>query len=114
MENNLIIERKIGSILIIKLQGELDALIAPKIKDILEKYICDSKKVKIIIDFEEVQHINSLVMGVLRGKLRESREVGGDIKLIGLSKHIKSIFEMIGLDELFEIYSSEKEAAESF
>ena len=49
-------------------------------------------------------------MGILRGKLREAREIGGDIKLINLNDHIKTIFEMVGLDEIFEIYSSEQES----
>lgn len=113
METKFMIERTVEDILILKLQGELDALIAPKIKENLDKYI-ENKRVKIVIDFEDVQHINSLVMGILRGKLRECKELGGDIKLVGLSEHIKTIFEMVGLDELFEVYSSEKEAIESF
>ena len=53
-------------------------------------------------------------MGILRGKLRVVKEMGGDIKLINLNEHIKTIFEMIGLDEIFEIYSSEEEAVASF
>ena len=38
----------------------------------------------------------------------------GDIKLVKLNDHIKGIFEMIGLDEIFEIYESEEEAVESY
>ena len=72
------------------------------------------KKRDFIIDFSELVHINSLAMGILRGKLREVREIGGDIKLINLNDHIKTIFEMVGLDEIFGIYASEKEALEKF
>jgi anti-sigma B factor antagonist len=69
---------------------------------------------KFIIDFEELVHINSLAMGILRGKLRSVKEIGGDIKLIKLNDHIKTIFEMVGLDEVFEIYETEDEAASHF
>lgn len=108
-----IIEKNIDDVRIIKVQGELDALVAPKLKEKIAKQI-EMDVTKFIIDFEELVHINSLAMGILRGKLRIVRELGGDIKLVALNDHIKTIFEMIGLDELFEIYSTEQEALNSF
>ncbi|MCJ8341838.1 MAG: STAS domain-containing protein [Cetobacterium sp.] len=107
------IEKNIGDIKVIKVNGELDALVAPKLKDRISKLV-EMDVTKFIIDFEELVHINSLAMGILRGKLRVVKEMGGDIKLINLNEHIKTIFEMIGLDEIFEIYSSEEEAVASF
>lgn len=107
------IEKNIGDIKVIKVIGELDALVAPKLKDRISKLV-EMDVTKFIIDFEELVHINSLAMGILRGKLRTVKEMGGDIKLINLNEHIKTIFEMIGLDEIFEIYNSEEEAVESF
>ena len=53
-------------------------------------------------------------MGILRGKVQEVRELGGDVKIINLNKHIQTIFETIGLDEIFEIYRNEEEAIKSF
>lgn len=100
-------------VVVIKVKGELDALVAPKLKDKLIK-AQETGKTKFIIDFEELIHINSLAMGILRGRLREIREKGGDIKLINLNPHISTIFEMVGLDEIFEIYDSEEKAMAKF
>jgi anti-sigma B factor antagonist len=108
-----IIEKNLGKIKILKVIGELDALVAPKLKEKITKTEEDDCK-NFIIDFEQLEHINSLAMGILRGKLKAVKEVGGNIKLIKLNDHIKSIFEMIGLDEIFEIYETEEEAIESF
>jgi len=69
---------------------------------------------KYIVDFKGLIHINSLAMGILRGKLQTVREMGGDIKIVNLNKHIQTIFETIGLDEIFEIYKNEEEALKSF
>lgn len=114
MVNNFeILERNIDDIKVLKVIGELDALVAPKLKDRITKLV-DGDSTKFIIDFEEVTHINSLAMGILRGKLKVVKDMGGDIKLIKLNEHIKSIFEMIGLDEIFEIYENEDEAVASF
>ncbi|MGL4981209.1 MAG: STAS domain-containing protein [Fusobacteriaceae bacterium] len=108
-----IIEKNIGDIKVIKVVGELDALVAPKLKDRIAKLV-EGDITKFIIDFEGLVHINSLAMGILRGKLRVVKEAGGDIKLIKLNEHIKTIFEMIGLDEIFEIYETEDNAVEAF
>lgn len=108
-----IVEKNLGDVKVIKVVGELDALVAPKLKERLIKLI-EADTTKFIIDFEELVHINSLAMGILRGKLRSVKGIGGDIKLIKLNDHIKTIFEMVGLDEVFEIYETEDEAASHF
>ena len=113
VENFDIIEKNVGDIKVIKVIGELDALVAPKLEERITKLV-EMDTIKFIIDFEELVHINSLAMGILRGKLRVVKDIGGDIKLINLNENIKTIFEMIGLDEIFEIYETEDEAVESF
>ena len=114
MENNFeILERTKDDVQIIEIKGELDAFVAPKIKETLSKLI-ENEVNKYIIDFKGLIHINSLAMGILRGKLHVVREMGGDIKIINLNKHIQTIFETIGLDEIFEIYKTEEEALKSF
>ncbi len=102
-----------NGVMIISVKGELDALVAPKLKEKLIKASEDGQT-KFIIDFKELIHINSLAMGILRGRLREVRDNAGDIKLINLNSHISTIFEMVGLDEIFEIYNSEEEAMAKF
>ncbi|MDR1831766.1 MAG: STAS domain-containing protein [Fusobacteriaceae bacterium] len=106
-------EKTAGKIKILKVIGELDALVAPRLKERLTKLEEEDYK-NFIIDFEQLEHINSLAMGILRGKLKTVKELGGNIKLIKLNDHVKGIFEMIGLDEIFEIYETEEEALESF
>ncbi|STO31987.1 Anti-anti-sigma-B factor [Fusobacterium necrogenes] len=114
MINNFeILEKNLEGVKELKVIGELDALVAPKLKERITKLV-EADCIKFIIDFEEVTHINSLAMGILRGKLKVVKEMGGDIKLIKLNEHIKTIFEMIGLDEIFEIYETEEEAVNSF
>jgi anti-sigma B factor antagonist len=108
-----IVEKTVDNVRVIKVVGELDALVAPKLKERMAKLI-EQDAINFIIDFEELVHINSLAMGILRGKLRTVKEIGGEIKLINLNDHIKTIFEMVGLDEVFEIYESEEEALANF
>jgi len=114
MENNFeILERVKDDVQIIEINGELDAFVAPKLKETFNRLI-EKDITKYIVDFKGLIHINSLAMGILRGKLQVVREMGGDIKITNLNKHIQTIFETIGLDEIFEIYKNEEEALKSF
>lgn len=115
MENTFeLVEKKLeNDITLIAISGELDALMAPKLKELMNKYI-DMGQVRMILDCEQLIHINSLAMGILRGKLQTVKEMGGNIKIIRLNNHIQTIFDMIGLDEIFEIFATEEEAVESF
>ncbi|AVQ16701.1 STAS domain protein [Fusobacterium gonidiaformans 3-1-5R] len=115
MENTFeLTERKLeNGITVIGVMGELDALVAPKLKELMNRHI-DMGNIKLILDCENLVHINSLAMGILRGKLQSVKEIGGDIKIIRLNNHIQTIFDMIGLDEIFEIYATEEEAVVSF
>lgn len=108
-----IIEEEKNGVVILRVSGELDALVAPQLKDRLIKLMELDKK-NFILDFEGLSHINSLAMGIIRGRLKEIKEKQGDIKLIKLNNHIKTIFEMVGLDELFQIFDTEEEAINSF
>ena len=74
-----IIEKNVGDIKVIKVIGELDALVAPKLKERITK----------LVEMDNT-------------------------KFIKLNENIKTIFEMIGLDEIFEIYETEEEAVASF
>ncbi len=108
-----IVENEVGDVKIIKVIGELDALVSPKFKEKLSKAVETGSK-KIIIDFENLIHINSLAMGILRSQLKVLEKKGGEIKIVQLNDHIKEIFEMIGLDEIIDIYETEEDAIEAF
>lgn len=114
MNNTFEINEQIkDNIVVLNVSGELDALVAPQLKEIFSKFM-DKDKVNFVVNFENLVHINSLAMGILRGKLQILKEVNGDIKIACLNEHIKTIFETIGLDEIFEIYDTEEEAIKQF
>lgn len=114
MVNNFeILEKDVNDIKVLSVVGELDALVTPKLRDRVDKLV-EQNVTKFIFNFKKVTHINSLAMGFLRGKRKNLNEIGGDIKIVGLNGNIREIFEMIGLDEVFEIYNKEEEAVENF
>lgn len=53
-------------------------------------------------------------MGILRGKTTSFERNGWRHKIANLNEHIETIFETIGLDEIFNIYNSVEEAISKF
>jgi anti-sigma B factor antagonist len=69
---------------------------------------------KFIVDVSSVSFIDSMGLGAMISLLRKTREKGGDVKLCGINKEIKEIFEITRLNKLFEVYEGVKEAQKKF
>jgi len=68
----------------------------------------------IILNCRDLQYINSAGLGVIMGLIEEVREKDGDIKLCAMNKNVFKIFDLVGFNQLFEIYEKEEEALNAF
>lgn len=69
---------------------------------------------KIIIEFKEVQFINSAGIGELVGAYIAVMNRGGQIKLCGLPDKVLKVLNITQLISIFEVYKTEEEAVVSF
>lgn len=99
--------------LVFKLQGRIDNDSVDLLKDALEKSVADGK-CKIVLDMSAVEYINSAGLRVLAEFLTESRERGGDLRLVGLNYKVRRVFEIVGFSKFFHIYRTVLEAMEDF
>lgn len=102
-----------NSIAIIKIEEE--NLDVSNVKD-LKKEVLDvlSDRNKIIFDMSELQFVDSSGVGVLLFFLREMGKKQGDVKLVGINKPVQTLFELIRMQKVFEIYSNVDEAMQVF
>lgn len=77
--------------------------------DILEK---ESKD--IVLNFKNLDFISSLVLAAMVYLLKLVKDKGGNLKLCEQKDKVKQVFEVTGLDKVFEIYPTEKAALASF
>ncbi|MCL6519907.1 MAG: STAS domain-containing protein [Armatimonadota bacterium] len=97
---------------IIDLQGEIDVFTAPQLKQrILE--MLDQGVIHLIVNLSGVEYLDSAALGVLIGGLKRLRERDGSLSIICPNMRIKRIFEITGLDKIFDIYATEGEAVKS-
>lgn len=100
-----------GTSCILEIEGEVDVYTSPQLKQDLVQFAERGVK-RIIINLSKVEYLDSTGLGVLIGGLKRLREVGGNLALVGPGMRIQRIFEITGLNKIFDIYQTEEEAAE--
>ena len=97
---------------IIDIQGEIDVYTAPQLKQqILD--LLDRGVNHVIVNLTGVEYLDSTALGVLIGGLKRLRERDGTLDIICPNTRIRRIFEITGLDKIFDIYANEEEAVDA-
>ena len=93
----------------IDLEGEVDVYTAPQLKQQIIGLL-DSGTRHVTVNLSAVDYLDSTALGVLIGGLKRLREREGKLDLICPNPRIKRIFEITGLDKIFDIHTNEEEA----
>jgi anti-sigma B factor antagonist len=96
-------------IVLVDLQGEVDAFTAPKLKQEMIQQI-ENGSSRLIVDLADVGYLDSTGLGVLIGGLKRTRDKGGDLVLVCPNVRISRIFDITGLSRIFEMFQTEAEA----
>lgn len=71
-------------------------------------------KGKLVFDMAKVKFVDSSGLGALLSCLRQVNAEGGDLKICGLTKQVRVIFELVRMHRIFEIFNTREEAAKAF
>jgi len=97
------------SVQALDLEGEVDVYTAPVLRQaILDQVEAGVKH--LLIDLTRVEYLDSTGLGILIGGVKRLKEQGGSLRLVGPSARITRIFEITGLNKIFDVYASEPEA----
>jgi anti-sigma B factor antagonist len=108
-----ITETKINDIYLLELSGRIDATCSEQLKDAVSAMI-DAQKIKILIDLNAVDFIDSSGLGILVACLRSAIKAGGRLKITSLQNSPKKLFEVTRLDRVFDIFEDRDSAIKSF
>ncbi len=95
--------RKINNSLYISLDGEIDHHEAAKIRDGLDDLIFEERPLELIFDFSKIRFMDSSGLGLVLGRYRIIKELGGSVKIVGASEQLEKIFIMSGVDKIVKI-----------
>jgi len=90
-------------LLIFEITEEIDHHTTEKIRRKMDNEIQRYMPKKIIFDFNKVTFMDSAGIGMLIGRYKEVRRLGGVAELINVKPSIKKIFEMCGLLKIIPI-----------
>jgi anti-sigma B factor antagonist len=106
-------QNNIQDISVIDVSGDIDFREMIRIKNVIGGLI-EKDRLKVVLNLRSVDHINYLSIGVLLERLKQLRNLNGDLKLAGMSPFLRDIFKVVGMDRFFEDYTSLEDAIESF
>lgn len=92
-------------------QGDLDASNSDEFKRDIAAVVDGYKKV--ILNIEPVPFMDSAGMGALLSVYKKVMADGGQFRIYGLSKEVKTLFDLVRMQRLFEIHQEKESAVQS-
>jgi anti-sigma B factor antagonist len=106
-------EEKIEDVTVVELKTDvLDANNAKEFKAGISPIL--EKNQKVVFDMSQVGFLDSSGCGTILSCLRQLNSAGGDLKMYGLQNPVRSLFELIRMHRIVEIFNAKDEAVKSF
>jgi anti-sigma B factor antagonist len=96
-------------VLILELSGEIDLQHSPEMRRVLQARVAQQTPA-LLLDFSNVKYIDSSGLATPIEYYQNSRAYTGKIAIAGLNPRVRSIFDLVRLNEVFSIYSTVSEA----
>lgn len=90
----------------------LDASNSKRFKSEIAPVLLSSHR--LVVDMSEVRFVDSSGLGAILSCLRQLNERGADLKVFGLTKGVRSLFELVRMHKVVEIFNSKEEAISAF
>jgi anti-sigma B factor antagonist len=69
---------------------------------------------KLVLDLSRLRFVDSSGLGAFISCLRKLNAKGGDLKLCGMSRQVRAVFELVRMHRVFDIYGTSEEAVRAF
>lgn len=104
---------KEGDIVVVVVEGDLDASSAPDLRAKFEELIGEGEN-QYVIDLAGVPFMDSSGIAALVNLFKRVRIGAGDVKLCGIREEIMKIFQLTRLDRVFDVFDNRADAIASF
>ena len=90
-------------LLLVRLFGEIDHHSAVYLRDELDKLILKERPKRLVLDLSCIDFMDSAGLGLLLGRLRLMRDIGGVMALTRPNKGVLKILRLSGMERFMEI-----------
>jgi anti-sigma B factor antagonist len=106
--------RRVEGVSIVDLRGRIDfGDGSARLREILGDLVTRGKT-KVLLNMKDVDFVDSSGIGeMVRGHVQLAK-IGGQLKLVNLSKHVNMLLQVTRLNKVFEIFDNELDGIKSF
>lgn len=102
-------------VLVVTLEAEhLDAKEAPAFKQKILDLLASEEVDRVVFDLHRLKFIDSSGLGAFLAILKALHGRGGELKLSAMTKTVRTVFELVCMHKIFEIFNTSDEALRSF
>lgn len=94
---------------IVDLEGEIDLARSPELRRLLDAH-AKARRPALALDFRNVSFIDSSGLATIVEYCRKAREFGGRFAIFGLSDRVRTIFNLLRLDEFLGLHDTLEDA----
>jgi anti-anti-sigma factor len=95
---------------VVAMSGLLNKAAEPGLTETWDRVAAETSG-PVLLDFTEVEYINSTGIALIVGVLGKARAAGRDLRAFGLSDHYREIFQITRLSDFMSMYDDETAAA---
>ncbi len=100
---------RLGDVVIAKVpMEELDAANSADFKRDMAPLL--DSTAKLALDLSHLRFVDSSGLGAIMSCLRKLKAKGGDLKLYGMSRQVRAVFELVRMHRIFDIVATKDEA----
>ncbi|MDD4956597.1 MAG: STAS domain-containing protein [Candidatus Omnitrophica bacterium] len=101
-----------GDVHIVRLKGRIDMYTIPEVDKLRHRALRGSLRKNILLDFKNVEHVDSATCALLVQSLSELKHVHHRLVLINISDKLKGMLKIARISRLFDVFDSEEKALE--
>ena len=95
--------------LIFKIDGDIDECYSQKIRRRLDNEIERYMPKTVIFDFNRVSFMDSAGIGMLLGRYKVIKMLGGQLELMNVNKQVEKVFEISGILKIIPLIKNNEE-----
>jgi anti-anti-sigma factor len=113
MKNMKIQSRSAIGVTLIEIEGSIDHPSADQLNRALQALLAEGAS-RLLMDLGKVDYISSAGLRALVNALKAARSQNGDLRMIGVLRSVKEIFELSGFARIFPVYDNRSLALSDF
>ena len=96
-------DKRRDGLLFVRLLGEIDHHSATGLREEIDRAVLSERPQRLVLDLSAVEFMDSAGLGLLMGRLRLMRDLGGVLALTRPNERVLKILRLAGMERFMEI-----------